>query len=383
VVGLLLLLPYLRAPFYEFPPPRAFSGGAFLNPYEGIGTTWQRANLHAHGRAWGGFTNGAQPSEQVVRHYRAAGYAVPGVSNYHSIAAFQGVDTIPLYEHGYNIGKHHQLAIGARRVDWFDFPLWQSISHQQFVIDRLARSADLVALAHPRSRDAYGPDDARRLTGYRLLEIVNGPFLSVESWDAALSSGRAVWAIGNDDTHDLQDWRRSMVAWTMINAPSASTSDIVSALHAGRSYAVLRTNEIATAVDTKIADVQFADGTLAVALTGEPATFTFIGQNGALRKTVKHSLRAEYTFAAYDTYIRTVVRAPRTSMYLNPVIRHGGDGVLALAATVNGPLTWTLRGLALAALAGGIALFRRSFQQPSAAEAEAEPLLAGAKRKTA
>jgi hypothetical protein len=379
VAAAMLLLPYVRAPLYDFPPPRAFSGPGFLNPYAGLKGNWQRANLHAHGRAWGGLTNGAQPSAQVVRRYRAAGYSVAGVSNYHSIAAHHGIDTIPLYEHGYNLGKHHQIAIGAREVEWFDFPLWQSISNQQFVIDRVRGSAALVALAHPPSRNAYGPGDMQQLTGYHLLEIVNGPFLSVHAWDAALSSGRAVWGIGNDDTHDLDDMRRSMRAWTMIDAPSASTADVVAALRAGRSYAVLRTNEIATAIDTTLAAVEFENGTLVVTCDGEPSIITFIGQNGELRKTVKNVMRAEYTFQPGDTYIRTVIRAARTSMFLNPVVRHD-PAVSVPAATIDTAATWTFRG-SLTTAAVVVALFYRK-RRPVAA-GPARHTLAGAKRKTA
>src|SRR5262245_42312253 len=147
---------------------------------------------------------------------------------------------MPLYEHGYNLLKHHQLAIGAHSVDWFDFPLWQSLSNQQYVIDRVARTADLVALAHPPSRNAYMPSELRELSGYQLIEVVNGPFHLATAWDAALSSGHAVWGIANDDTHDLRDAGRAAVAWNMIDAPTASTADIVAALRAGRSYAVSR-----------------------------------------------------------------------------------------------------------------------------------------------
>ena len=113
----------------------------------------------------------------------------------------------PLYEHGYNIGKHHQLAIGARKVDWFDFPIWQSRSHLQFIINRVAATADLVAIVHPESRNAYDDADLHELTGYHLIEVFNGKFPHDAAWDAALSSGRAVWGIGNDDNHDLDEPR--------------------------------------------------------------------------------------------------------------------------------------------------------------------------------
>src|SRR5262245_19653524 len=127
------------------------------------------------------------------------GYDVAGVSDYHDIAAQDGIETLPLYEHGYNVSKRHQLAIGAREVDWLDFPLWQSLSDEQFVIDRVGRTAELVALAHPTSRDAYSNDALHRLSGYQLMEVVNGPHRIEDPWDEALSSGHAVWALANDD----------------------------------------------------------------------------------------------------------------------------------------------------------------------------------------
>jgi hypothetical protein len=359
VLGCALALPYLRGPIYTFPQPAPFAGPALFNPYSDAGRTWQRANLHAHGRAWSGLTNGRRQSdEQIVRAYRSFGYSVAGVSDYHHIAAFDGVPTLPIYEHGYSLGKRHQLAIGARDVVWFDFPLGQTLSHQQFVIDRVAAAADLVALAHPFSRDAYTPDDLTRLTTYQLIELLNGPFTFEEAWDAALSAGRPVWAVGNDDTHDLGDPRRTAMSWTMINAPSASLADVVAALRAGRSYAVARTNQKASAIETSMATVAVEHGTLDVRCEGDPSTFLFIGQDGAIRKTVKNATSASYAFAADDTYIRTVIRSPRTTMYLNPILRYDGAHVHSPSASVNAARTWTMRGTAVFAGIGCLVLYR-------------------------
>jgi hypothetical protein len=93
------------------------------------------------------------------------------------------------------------------------------------------------------------------LTGYHLIEVFNGKFPHDAAWDAALSSGRAVWGIGNDDNHDLEDRERLGAAWTMINAPSGDTPDIVAALKSGRSYAVVRTNQAAAETFFKSATV--------------------------------------------------------------------------------------------------------------------------------
>ena len=377
-LGVLLALPYACAPIYRFPPPVAFSGPLLFNPYEDAKGTWQRANFHAHGRAWLGLTSGRQSNQEVVERYRSLGYAVPGVSNYHQIAAHDGVATIPAYEHGYNIGKHHQLAIGARRVDWLDFPIWQSRSHLQYIIGRVAGTTELVAIVHPESRDAYGVPALQALTGYHLIEIVNGKFPHDDAWDAALSSGRAVWGIGNDDNHDLEDAERLGVGWTMIDAPSSSTDDIVDALRAGRSYSVLRTN--AAAADTVLDTVTVVDGTLTVTAIGEPSTFDFVGQNGVVRKTVSDTLTASYAFQPSDTYIRVAIRAPRTTMYLNPVLRY--DGTLpSQLATVDATRTAVLRTVFVLVALGGMTIYRRTRQRAAKAAAilvlsAASPLVA-------
>jgi hypothetical protein len=361
--AILVALPYLRAPVYQFPVSRPFTGRTFLNPYAETGGTWQRANLHAHGIAWGGLTNGHQPGEEIVSRYNSLGYQVAGVSDYQRIAAHRGVPTIPLYEHGYNIGKLHQLAIGARRVAWFDLPLWQSRSHRQFVIDQVAATADLVALVHPASR--YSPEDMAQLTGYHLIEILNGPHPALEVWDAALSSGHVVWGIGNDDTHDLNEPGRTAAAWTMIDAQSPSEEHIVDALRAGRSYVVWRHAERASPVETRLANVTFERGVFRVECVGEPSTIEFIGQNGATRKAASDTLSASYTFTDEDTYIRAVVWSPRTVMFLNPVLRHDGSRAEQEQASVDVFATWVWRGsLAFFAFVAAALHFGRRVRVP-------------------
>jgi hypothetical protein len=379
--ALFALAPYAWGPVYLFPEPRPFTGSHLLNPYAALGGVWQRANFHAHGRAWYGVTSGRQPDDEIARRYRELGYTVPGISDYQRIAAQHGVSTLPIYEHGYNIGKHHQLAIGAHAVEWFDFPLWQSTSHQQFVIDRVKRKADLVALAHPGTRGSYTAEELQQLTGYDLIEIVNGPFAADDVWDAALSTGHAVWAVADDDTHDLTDPRRTGVGWNMIDAASPSTGDIVAALKNGRSYAVLRTGALDSSHVTALAGVRVRDGQMTVTCAGAPSTFSFIGQNGAVRQTVKDATVATYTFTRADTYIRTVIESPQTVMYLNPVIRYDGVSIATPVATIDAAGTWLLRGssgLACALLTLALARRRRPVLQ-----ATPRPILADIKRNTA
>jgi hypothetical protein len=294
-----------------------------------------------------------------------------------------------VYEHGYNIGKYHQLAIGAHAVEWFDFLLWQSISQEQYIVNRVAGTADLVAIAHPSFKHAYSLEDMRQLTGYELLEVVNGTLVADKVWDAALSTGHAVWAIGDDDTHDVNDPKRTAVAWSMIDAPTTSTSDVVSALRAGRTYAVARAaGEVASLadradrLDTTVSSVGIAEGRLLVTCGGEPSTFLFVGQNGAVRKTVKGVVAADYAFDPGDTYIRTVIISPRTTMYLNPVLRYDGVHVPRPASTVDVGRTWLLRGSCLMAATAAL-LLARTMRRVSVPAPAARRALSGAKRRTA
>ena len=379
-VAVLVLTPYVWGPIYHFPDPNPFRGSELWNPYEAASGSWLRANLHAHGKAWVGLTNGQQPDEEVARRYSNLGYDLPGVSDYQKIAAKRGVGTFPLYEHGYNIQKSHQIAIGAHSVEWFDFPLWQGLSNHQYVIDRVKRKAELVALAHPSSRDAYSGDILQYLTGYDLVEIVNGPFVVEDVWDTALSSGHPVWAVANDDTHDVTDPKRTAAGWNMIDAPTTGTADIVAALRAGRSYAVLRTGAIDAAQLTVVDRVNVQDRTVSVTVSGAPSKFTFVGQDGAVRKTVKETTRADYTFNDADTYVRTVIESPQTVLYLNPVVRY--DGRLPVpAAKVDVASTWLLRGSSL--IGGALLLWAYSRRRRPVTRPVTQPALVDAKRTIA
>jgi hypothetical protein len=334
----LIAIPSMLAPVYRFPAPQPFAGPSLWNPYAHPSGTWQKANLHAHGKAWGGVTNGRQTDDEVVQAYRQHGYTVTGVSNYASIAAFKGVDTIPLYEHGYNIPKIHQLAIGARSVVWLDFPFWQTVDQKQFIIDRVGAAAELVSINHPNT--GYVDEDMRNLTGYQLMEVVNGPFPVEDLWDSALSSGHVVWAVANDDAHDVTNLRRTFIAWNMIDAPSPSARDIISALRQGRSYAV---SLVGNNADAALARVEVHESSMTIASTGVPATYLFVGQDGVVRGTANQVMEATYTFAATDSYIRTVIRTPNMVMYVNPVLRYNGVALPAPAAGVDSTSTWLHR----------------------------------------
>jgi hypothetical protein len=107
----------------------------------------------------------------------------------------------------------------------------------------------------------------------------------------------------------------------MVNAASTAAGDVLGALGAGRMYAVAGRQGRS---GTVLKSVEVIEGTVRVVCEGAPATFSFIGQEGRLLKTVRAARSATYAVAPDDAYIRTVIRAPDAVLYLNPVVRYDG-----------------------------------------------------------
>ncbi len=114
ILGISLL--YFQADIYDFPQPKRFSGDSLINPYKSIVKQSIKCNFHAHTHAWGGLTNGHNTPQDLTAAYKAKGYAVAGVSNYHCVEDSINSSSpiyIPVYEHGINIKKAHKLAINT------------------------------------------------------------------------------------------------------------------------------------------------------------------------------------------------------------------------------------------------------------------------------
>jgi hypothetical protein len=341
-VGLLSLFPYLTCPVYRFAGPRPFRGAQFYNPYAGAGEIWRTANLHAHGLVWGGLTDGRQSDSAIVAHYHALGYDVAGISNYQLLdpAAASDRRVIPTYEHGYNLFKAHFLVLGARRVDWFDFPWAQTRDEKQYVIDRLKSSGSLVLLAHPSLRNAESLTDLHYLTHYDLIEVLNHFTVSDQQWDAALSSGHQVWAVGDDDTHNIDDPGQTGAMWTMIATRDLDRDSVLAALSMGRTIAVAGQGG---ASDVHVRSVVVHGDTLSVTCDAPVHSISFVGQQGRLLQRTRGGTSASYLLQPGDPYVRTVIVTPHTTMYLNPVLRYDGTHLEQPVAIFDTTATWSLR----------------------------------------
>ncbi|UBM58091.1 hypothetical protein LAG90_14890 [Marinilongibacter aquaticus] len=230
----LLTVVYYQTEIFDFPTPKAFSGEQFYNPY----TQWnpentQKANFHAHSKAWAGLTNGANSPEEMKEEYEKLGFGLAAISNYHETQA----TAIPVYEHGFNIYKTHKLAINAQAVSYLDFPFRQNTSQKQMVIDRLVNNGALVALAHPNVRDGHNMEDLSRLDNYQFIEVFSAYANALPQWDQALKNGKPVWCLANDDTHDIQRQKPGRF-YNLISSSDRSADNMLHNLRAGNFVSV-------------------------------------------------------------------------------------------------------------------------------------------------
>jgi hypothetical protein len=289
--------------------------------------SWQKANFHAHSKAWMGLTNGHFTADSVYGKYVGLGYTIPVVSNYQKLSVLpnkSAANYIPVYEHGYNNKKTHQLAIGATHVTYYDLPFYQTLDNKQYVLDHLGTSTELICINHPTIRNGYKEKELKLLTGYDLMEVLNRGRSYEQRWDIALSSGKPVWALGNDDSHDIARPWETGSSWTMINSETNNREDIYAALRKGRSYIVKGEKAVNKFYLEKAETI---GDSVHFSFSGKAKEIRLTGQDGKVITSVKDVAEVGYKFKANDTYVRTAAYYGDFDILLNPVIRYDGKAI--------------------------------------------------------
>lgn len=367
IIGLVVMfaVEYILAPVYVFPEPKPFAGEKLFNPYEGIDSNyWRKGNFQIQSQAWGGVTDGRKNTNEAIDSlYKLLGYEVITISDYQKINSFGEENDvyIPVYEHGYGIFKNHHVMIGAHKVIWNDYPLFQNLHHKQHMLNVLRSTSDLVFIAHPKYAGGWEPDDLRWMTNYDGLEVLNGFRVSMAHWDAALSAGKNMRILASDDAHDITNINEVGNYTTIIYSPVLHGDSIVSAIKAGRAFGAYiyrvygepMNEKIEKALNLpKLSKVELDGDTLRVAVNRPAEQFRFIGQEGSLLDSTLNTTEATYIIRDSDTYVRTEIIWPnRTAYYLNPVVRYAGDDPWAHEfARVDHFRTWLLRIIGFATL---------------------------------
>ena len=339
--GLFLLLIgwyYITCPVYRFEEPKPFFGDRLYNPYQNMeNDAWRKCIFHLHTKSWIGLTNGENTFEEVVDAYRKLHYEVVCISDYMRINR-EKTDRHPyifIYEHGYNIKKTHQLALGATKVVWRDYLFPQNLSQKQHIIDLLKKHSQRVAINHPSMRSSYLPEDFKYLSGYDLFEVQNGTHLSETAWDAALSNGHQAWLIANDDAHTVNNPARMQREVTFVNTVEPTVEALLNRLAQGAAFGIHFPRKQQATREEKEREagtvsfpvsIQVHDDILQVTWQQTMQQIVFIGDNGNVLKTVADTDTAFYPIRPEDSYVRVKLTSHDGLVYyLNPIIRHTGD----------------------------------------------------------
>ena len=334
---LLVLYVYLSVPTYSFKEPKPFSGEYLYNPYQDMNPDqWKKYHFHCHSRRYFGLTNGRKSKEATIDSvYQTLGYDHYGISDYMGINMHgsKKEDYIPAYEHGYGLfRKTHQICIGAESVYWPDFPFMQNLNMKQHMLNKLGERCRFVMPAHASFTKGYKVSDMILLSNYRLIEVVNPYGNAFEHWDKALSNGHRVYALGDDDTHNITNVHEVCRNLTMVNTPDLDPEHVYEALDKGLCYAVEfdywyyhpeQKAKDARALDY-LTQAQLIGDTLFISTSAETMReVKFIGQDGKVLKTEENVATAYYVIQTEDTYVRTRIDLNgRHFLYLNPVTRH-------------------------------------------------------------
>ena len=370
---LLVLYVYLSVPTYSFKEPKPFSGEYLYNPYQDMNPDqWKKYHFHCHSRKYFGLTNGRKSTENTIDSvYQALGYDHYGISDYMFINPHNAEkeDYIPAYEHGYGLfRKTHQICIGAESVYYIDFPFMQNLNMKQHMINKLGERCRFVMPAHASFTKGYKVNEMMLLSNYRLLEVVNPYGDAFEHWDMALSNGHRVYALGNDDTHNITQTSEVFRNMTMINTPDLNPEHVYEALDKGLCYAVEFDNwyHVPMTLEEKVKQAralphltraELVGDTLFIETSnGKMQKVEFIGQDGKVLKTEEDIATAYYVIQPEDHYVRTHINANELQhFYLNPVTRHSTptpiDQRLDVVNKAQTYLYWFVYIVAFAALA--------------------------------
>jgi hypothetical protein len=185
------------------------------------------------------------------------------------------------------------------------------------------------------------------------MEVLNPAGTSFPQWDAALSAGKPIFIVGNDDIHNVIKKERLGRMCTFVNADSQSNFKVLNALKKGVSYGVeIGQTQHPDSIPT-LQQLTIINNTISLQMSDEASKITFIGQNGRNLLSISNTNKAQYILQKGDHYARAVISYSNgTSIYLNPVFFSQSGMISQSMVAIDFPMTMYNRFIGFC-LAGG------------------------------
>ena len=303
-------------------------------------TRWYKGNLHTHTN----LSDGDASPEVAVRWYRDHDYDFLVLSDHNHLTIYEHAESdsgaplmIPGEEVTVNLPqpgqRHltpvHVIAIGIDRVVE-PINAGDIVSTLQANIDAIAEAGGISSIAHPNYLWAFDHREISMVTGAACMEIYSphrnmngapGKYSTEQIWDNVLTSGRPIWAVAVDDSHDYYDFGslnyNPGYGWIVVRATELTRDAIVGGIERGDFYA-------STGVELDQLEIDDEGIRLAVRQHGDwEYQVTFTGRGGTTFGQTAGT-EAAYRFRGDEGYIRATItcsnpiKAWTQPVFLNP-----------------------------------------------------------------
>jgi hypothetical protein len=286
---------------------------------------WYKGNIHTHTTE----SDGDESPEKVVGWYRRHGYDFLVLSDHNHLTLleygagkrkFKRPIMIPGEEVSINIKQGtvpvHINGIGITRiVEPVD--AGEVVPTLQANINLILEAGGIASINHPNFKWAFDHEAIQQVNGASLLEVFNGhPGVNVygapdrpdyeEIWDRVLSSGKVIFGVATDDSHNYKDFVPDKSnpgrGWLMVRSSEASSPAIVDALGRGDFYA-------STGVELEELEISGDAISLRAKQWRDMEYVTrFIGRDGAVHSEVVGT-EASYRIRGNEGHVRATVRS--------------------------------------------------------------------------
>ena len=277
---------------------------------------WLKGNLHTHTNE----SDGDAPIATVVNWYAGHGYDFLALTDHNLVTLAQHESLIlfpsteitlsaggkPVHVNAYNVGQMQLEITGEETV----------VQAMQRAVDAAREAGGIPQINHPNFRWAFDDETMARVSGWSLLELYNpstdtnnfgyGGRVGHEAmWDRLLSTGRRVFAVACDDSHEFIAERWGHVsppglAWVQVWTEERTAAAILAALEAGDFYA-------STEVEFDELLIGETELRLHIHQVQDYAyTTLFIGREGRVLSAV-HGIEPSYALRGGEGYVRAKV----------------------------------------------------------------------------